>query len=96
LLGLLRRIDEDPDGVLFFADEGGVWQLGVDWRGLLPAYFRCLADESSPDVFVQRAKTANDDFVRIDRPWFIAAAARAARPAQRTALRRTFGVTTPR
>ncbi len=44
LFALLRRIDEDPDSVLFFADEAGSWQVGVDWRAALPAYFRCLAE----------------------------------------------------
>jgi hypothetical protein len=43
LFALLRSIDEDPDSVVFFADEAGSWQVGVDWREVLPAYFRCLA-----------------------------------------------------
>ncbi|MEW6751818.1 MAG: hypothetical protein AB1505_12700 [Candidatus Latescibacterota bacterium] len=38
LLALLRRIDEDPDRVVFFADEAGSWQVGVNWREVLPAY----------------------------------------------------------
>jgi hypothetical protein len=28
LFALLRRIDEDPDSVVFFADEAGSWQVG--------------------------------------------------------------------
>jgi hypothetical protein len=40
LFGLLRRIDEGNDDVIFFADEAGSWQVGVDWstvlNGLLP------------------------------------------------------------
>jgi hypothetical protein len=95
LLDLLRRVDEDPDSIVFFADEGGVWQLGVDWRGLLPGYFRCLADETTPEVFAQRVSRAIDDFVRIDRPWFSDAALLVARPPQRAALRRA-GEVSPR
>jgi hypothetical protein len=44
LFDILRRIDDSPDDVVFFADEAGSWQVGVDWRSVLPAYFRCLAD----------------------------------------------------
>jgi hypothetical protein len=44
LFALLRRIDEDPDGVVFFADEAGSWQIPVDWRAVLPVYFRCVAE----------------------------------------------------
>jgi hypothetical protein len=40
LFALLRRLDRDPDSVVFFADEGGSWQVGVDWRPALAAYFR--------------------------------------------------------
>lgn len=29
---LRRRIDEASDSVIFFADEAGSWQVGVDWR----------------------------------------------------------------
>src|ERR1700722_5133781 len=44
LLALLRHVDACEDDVIFFADEGGSWQVGVDWNSVLPAYFRCLAD----------------------------------------------------
>ena len=30
LFGLLDRVDECRDDVIFFADEGGSWQVGVD------------------------------------------------------------------
>jgi hypothetical protein len=53
LFALLRRIDEDPDSVVFFADEAGSWQVGVDWRAALPAYFRCLADGASGEDFAR-------------------------------------------
>lgn len=50
LLKLLRRIDEGHDDVIFFADEGGSWTVGVNWRSTLPAYFRCLAETVSPTL----------------------------------------------
>ena len=53
LLAVLRRIDEDSDSVIFFADEGGVWQVGVDWRPALEAYFQCLAESSSGEEFAR-------------------------------------------
>ena len=37
LFALLRRIDDDPDSVVFFSDEAGSWQVGVNWRAALPA-----------------------------------------------------------
>jgi len=47
LFALLRQIDEDPNSVVFFADETDSWQVGVDWGEALPAYFRCLAESTS-------------------------------------------------
>lgn len=43
LLPLCRLIDEGSERVVFFADEAGSWQLDVDWRAMLSAYFGCLA-----------------------------------------------------
>jgi hypothetical protein len=39
LFGLLSYIDEGHDDVIFFADEGGSWQVGVDWAKVLPLWF---------------------------------------------------------
>ena len=40
LLALLRRTDEDSDSIVFVADEGGAWQVGVDWSAAFPYYER--------------------------------------------------------
>lgn len=32
LFELLSELDRDPDAIIFFADEGGSWQVGCDWR----------------------------------------------------------------
>lgn len=43
LVDLVRRIDDDPDAIVFFADEGGSWQLGVDWDTVIAAWARTIA-----------------------------------------------------
>ncbi len=53
LFALLRRIDQDPDSVVFFADEAGSRQIGVNWRAALPAFFR-----SSPKALLPRTSLA--------------------------------------
>lgn len=89
LFALLRRIDEDPDSVVFFADEAGSWQVGVDWREALPAYFRCLADDgASGDDFAREVDRAITDFADYERPRHLAAARRVANAEQKVALRR--------
>lgn len=89
LFALLRRIDEDPDSVVFFADEGGSWQVGADWREVLPAYFRCLAEGASGDEFAREVDRAITDFADYDRPHQLTAARRVAGVEQEAALRRS-------
>jgi hypothetical protein len=88
LFSLLRRLDEDPDSVVFFADEAGSWQVGVDWRAVLPAYFRCLADSAASDDFAREVDRAISDFADYERPRHVAAARRVASAGQKAALRR--------
>ncbi len=87
LFGLLRRIDEGNGDIIFFADEGGSWQVGVDWHAALPAYFRCLADSASAEEFAQSVDEAIRDFADYERPRHLTAARRAANATQRAALR---------
>ena len=87
LFALLRRLDRDPDSVVFFADEGGSWQVGVDWRAALPAYFRCLADGTPGEYFAREVDRAIADFADYDRPKHLATARRVASTEQRVALR---------
>ena len=88
LFALLRCINEDPDSVIFFADEAGSWQVGVDWREVLPAYFRCLADGTPGEDFAREVDRAISDFANYERPRHLAAARRVANPEQKAALRR--------
>jgi hypothetical protein len=87
LFALLRRLDRDPDSVLFFADEGGSWQVGVDWRAALPAYFRSLADGTPAEHFASEVDRTIADFANHDRPKHLVTAGRVANADQRAALR---------
>lgn len=88
LFGLLGRIDEDPDSVIFFADEAGSWQVGVGWRTVLSAYFRCLAEFAAAEDFAREVDRSISDFSNYDRARHLAAARRVASAQQKPALRR--------
>jgi hypothetical protein len=90
LFALLRQIDEDPDSVVFFADEAGSWQVGVDWREALPAYFRCLAESTSGEELACEVDRVIADFADYERPKHLAAARRVASAEQKAALRLLF------
>jgi hypothetical protein len=88
LFALLRRIDEDPDSIVFFADEAGSWQIPVDWQAVLPVYFRCLAQGTSGEVFARSVDGAITDFCHYQRPHQLAAAESVANDEQKAALQR--------
>ncbi len=87
LFGLLRHIDEGRDDVIFFADEGGSWQVGVTWEEVLPAYFASLAATAEPDDYAEAVTGMVNDFVRHDRDKYLRKARGIASAAQRRALR---------
>ncbi len=87
ILGLLRYIDECHDDVIFFADEAGSWQVGVDWAKLLPALFLCLSRTTEPDEYARRVLEVVDEFDKHDRGRHLAAARRLGTAPQRKALR---------
>lgn len=86
IFGLLRHIDEDHDDVIFFADEGGSWQVGVEWQKVLPAWFTCLAATAEPGEYARRVVDVVDRFVEYDRDKHLTTASRRASAAQRKAL----------
>ncbi len=91
LFALLERIDECTDDIVFFADEGGAWQVGVDWSKVLPAWFSCLAAVADPDEFAQRVVDRVDRYARYDRDIHLTTAASLASAAQVKVLtERTF------
>jgi hypothetical protein len=86
LLDLLRSVDSGDEGIVFFADEGGSWQVLVDWDKVLPLWFRSLAATSTPEEYVREAVSAIDAFARCDRERFLKKARSAANRAQKAAL----------
>lgn len=87
ILTLLRRVDDCMDDIIFFADEGGSWQVGVDWRRMLPAYFQSLAATSEPKEFAEHSINAIEDFAAHDRNRYLRNARRHASTAQKKALK---------
>lgn len=49
LFDLLRQIDLGEIDIVFFADEAGSWQVGIDWSEVLPAWFTCFARQAVDD-----------------------------------------------
>jgi hypothetical protein len=86
LFALLQHIDKGMDDVVFFADEGGSWQVGVDWQKVLPAWFTCLSATVEPDEYARRVVDEVDRFVKYDRDKHLAAASHKASAAQQKAL----------
>ncbi len=88
IFALLRLIDEGYDDVIFFADEAGSWQVGVDWRKVLPAWFTCLGQTAEPEEYGREVVSMIDDFVAYDRERFLKRARASASPSQKKALSR--------
>jgi hypothetical protein len=87
LFDLLRHIDRDPDSIIFFADEAGSWQVGCDWRTIMPAWFRCLSATADPEQYAAEVVRSVHDLVGHDHERHIAVARRVATREQRQALR---------
>ncbi len=86
LFGLLDYIDEGNDDVIFFADEGGAWQVGVDWAKVLPPWFRVLSVTAAPEEYAERITSLIRNHCDYDRDRTLAAASASATPEQRDAL----------
>jgi hypothetical protein len=83
---LLSKIDEGTDDILFFADEGGSWQVGVDWENVLPAWFRVLSATAGPSEYARRITTLLKRHYGQGRIKMLAVARKTATPEQRQAL----------
>ena len=53
LFNLLDEIDECRSDIIFFADEAGAWQVGVEWDEVLPCYFKVLAAVAQPSEYAE-------------------------------------------
>jgi len=95
IFDLLDQIDQYNDDILFFADEGGSWELGVDWESVLPAWFKVLSATAGPSEYAQRIATLLKRHYKYGLVKMLAVARRIATPAQRQALpkRESEGVT---
>ena len=86
IFGLLDHIDECFDDVIFFADEGGSWQVGVDWDKVLPPWFRVLCATAEPEEYARRITALLDHHYDHGSKKMLAVARKTATPAQREAL----------
>jgi len=84
------------DDIIFFADEAGSWQVGVDWDAVLPEWLKCLAETSSPEAFAEEAVATINDFDSYDLDKHMKEARRVASPAQRKVLTSRLGQGTKR
>ena len=86
LFGLLDHIDEGHDDIIFFADEAGSWQVGVDWEKLLPSWFRVLAETAGPEEYAERITTLIQNHCSYLGKKLFPKARKTATPEQRKAL----------
>jgi hypothetical protein len=86
LFGLLDHIDKGHDDVIFFADEGGSWQVGVDWARVLPVWFKVLSATAEPEEYAEWIMAMISRHHSHGRDKMLALAHRTATPGQRKAL----------
>jgi hypothetical protein len=83
---LLDHIDECLDDVIFFADEAGSWQVGVDWNKILPPWLRALSATAEPEEYTERITALLERHYSYGSGKMLAIARRTATPLQRMAL----------
>jgi hypothetical protein len=91
LFELLEQIDRDPDSIIFFADEAGSWQVGVDYGRVLPAYFTSLAALAEPDEYAERVTALIKEHASYKRDKLLKAARKVGDTARRSALKNRGG-----
>ena len=91
LFGLLDHIDKGNDDVIFFADEGGSWQVGVDWAKVLPVWFKILSATAEPEEYAERITALLACHYSYGRDKMLAISRRTATTHQRKALTEVEG-----
>lgn len=86
LIDLMRQVDECGDDIIFFADEAGSWQVGVQWEEVLPVWFRSLSPGVDPYDWAEDVIDALNAFAGSDLDALLKAARKIASPEQRQAL----------
>lgn len=87
LINLLDEIDDGHDDIIFFADEAGAWQVGVDWDEVLPRYFCSLAVVAKPKEYAQSIIGLIKKHVDYHSDQYLQQALKIASPAQKKALK---------
>lgn len=86
LIDLMVRVDRCEDDIIFFADEAGSWQVGVDWKKVLPVWFRSLSPGADPYDWAEEVIDALNAFAGPDLDALLEVAREIASPEQREAL----------
>jgi hypothetical protein len=90
IFNLLQYIDEGNDDVVFFADEGGSWQVGVDWERVIPAWIQCVSQTIKPEEFGPFVVKTIDTFDKYNRVRHLTIARKLSTAAQRKSLEHTL------
>jgi hypothetical protein len=86
LFGLLDKIDDFRVDIIFFADEHGSLQVGVDWETVLPAWFVVPSATAEPEEYARRIGQIVDRHCGYVHERFLTIAGKAATREQRVAL----------
>lgn len=87
LFELLAEIDTGNDEIIFFADEGGSWQVGLDDEKVLSAYFSSLAATATPEEYANSVRNLIEERGAYNHDKFLKSARKAANATQRKALK---------
>jgi hypothetical protein len=90
LFDLLHRVDDGEDFV-FFADEQGSWQVGVEYEKIFPAYFAALAATVEPTDYADRVLELIGMFESYNRDRHLRSARKVASLDQKRALKQKPG-----
>ena len=88
LFELLRHIDSGSDDVIFFADEGGSYEVRVEWEEVLPSWFKCLSATAGPKEYARKVVEVIDEFASCESQELPAEARRVATPEQVRAFKK--------
>lgn len=54
LIDLLEEIDDGGDNIIFFADEGGAWDVWSSWEELIQPYCQALSGITKPQEYAEK------------------------------------------
>jgi hypothetical protein len=80
LFALLEQLDSGDNEIVFLADEGGSWQVGMDPEKVLPTYFTSLAAVVEPEVYAARVMEIIDAHGAYNAAKWLKAARKVANP----------------